>query len=653
MDKKEMQAVDALRFLSTDMIEKANSGHPGVAIDAAPMAYGLWEKVMNFNPEDADWLNRDRFVLSAGHGSSLLYSLLYFNNFGLTLDDVKNFRQLGSKTPGHPEYGHTAGVDATTGPLSQGLAMSVGMAMAEKHLAAMYNKPGFPVIDHYTYTIIGDGDLMEGLSEESINLAGDKGLSKLIVLYDSNDVSLDGPLSLSTDENVKERVEAAGWDYFKVDDGNTDVDAIVDAIHQAQKTDKPSMIEIKTTIGYGSPQAGTNAVHGSALGDENVAKMRDFFNWELAPFEFTDEIHQFFDDAVADKLPAYDAWRKMFKEYADKYPAEADQLTRKTLKVDDLTTSYKPGDAIATRVASHDILQQVAKENPEFWGGAADLASSNKTYLADDGNFTKDNPAGRNVFFGVREFGMATAVNGMNLHGGNRAFGSTFFVFTDYLRAAVRLAALMKLPSVFIGTHDSIAVGEDGPTHEPIEQLTSFRAMPNLNVIRPADANETLSAWKLIGKTTDRPTMLVLSRQKLPVLSETVDAPVEKGAYIVSDSNKDVPDGIILAAGSEVSLALEAKKQLAANSEDVRVVSVPSMNLFDEQSAEYKESVLPSAVTKRLAVEMGATMSWYKYVGLNGDVMGIDHFGESGKGPEVIKHLGFTTENVVKAYQAL
>ena len=653
MDKKEMQAVDALRFLSTDMIEKANSGHPGVAIDAAPMAYGLWEKVKNFNPEDADWLNRHRFVLSAGHGSSLLYSLLYFNNFGLTLDDVKNFRQLGSKTPGHPEYGHTAGVDATTGPLSQGLAMSVGMAMAEKHLAAMYNKPGFPVVDHYTYTIIGDGDLMEGLSEESINLAGDKGLSKLIVLYDSNDVSLDGPLSLSTDENVKERVEAAGWDYFKVDDGNTDVDAIVDAIHQAQKTDKPSMIEIKTTIGYGSPQAGTNAVHGSALGDENVAKMRDFFNWELAPFEFTDEIHQFFDDAVADKLPAYDAWRKMFKEYADKYPAEADQLTRKTLKVDDLTTSYKPGDAIATRVASHDILQQVAKDNPEFWGGAADLASSNKTYLADDGNFTKDNPAGRNVFFGVREFGMATAVNGMNLHGGNRAFGSTFFVFTDYLRTAVRLAALMKLPSVFIGTHDSIAVGEDGPTHEPIEQLTSFRAMPNLNVIRPADANETLSAWKLIGKTTDRPTMLVLSRQKLPVLSETVDAPVEKGAYIVSDSTKDVPDGIILAAGSEVSLALEAKKQLAANGEDVRVVSVPSMNLFDEQSAEYKESVLPSAVTKRLAVEMGATMSWYKYVGLNGDVMGIDHFGESGKGPEVIKHLGFTTENVVKAYEAL
>lgn len=653
MDKKEMQAVDALRFLSTDMIQKANSGHPGVAIDAAPMAYGLWEKVMNFNPEDPQWLNRDRFVLSAGHGSSLLYSLLYFNNFGLTIDDVKNFRQLGSKTPGHPEYGHTAGVDATTGPLSQGLAMSVGMAMAEKHLAAVYNKPNFPVIDHYTYTIVGDGDLMEGLSEESINLAGDKGLSKLIVLYDSNDVSLDGPLSLSTDENVKQRVEAAGWDYFKVDNGNTDVDAIVDAIHAAQKTDKPSMIEIKTTIGYGSPDAGTNKVHGSALGEENIAKMRDFFDWKLAPFEFTDEIHQFFDDAVADKQPAYDSWQKMFKEYSSKYPEQAAQLTSKTLNVDGLTTSYKPGDSIATRVASQEILQEVAKDNPEFWGGAADLASSNKTYLADDGNFTKDNPAGRNVFFGVREFGMATAVNGMNLHGGNRAFGSTFFVFTDYLRAAVRLAAIMNLPSIFIGSHDSIAVGEDGPTHEPIEQLTSFRAMPNLNVIRPADANETLAAWKLIGKTTDRPTMLVTSRQKLPVLSETVDAPVEKGAYIVSDSNKDVPDGIIIAAGSEVSLALEAKKQLAAKGQDVRVISMPSMNLFDEQSDEYKESVLPSQVTKRLAVEMGATLSWYKYVGLNGDVMGIDRFGESGKGPEVIKDYGFTAENVVKAYQAL
>ncbi|WP_251545755.1 transketolase [Limosilactobacillus caecicola] len=653
MDNKEMQAVNALRFLSVDMIQKANSGHPGVAIDAAPMAYGLWEKAMNFNPKDSEWLNRDRFVLSSGHGSSLLYSLLYFNQFGLTIDDVKNFRQLGSKTPGHPEYGHTKGVDATTGPLSQGLAMAVGMAMAEKHLAAMYNKPGYKVIDHYTYSLLGDGDLMEGLSEEAMNLAGDKGLSKLIVLYDSNDISLDGPLSLSTNEDVQKRAEAAGWDYFKVSDGNTDVDAIVSAIEKAKQTDKPSLIEVKTTIGYGTPQSGTNAVHGSPLGEENVAKMRDFFKWELAPFEFTDEIHKYFDDAIETKKANYDKWTKMFDEYQAKYPDEAKQLTTQTLDVDQLTTSYKPGDSIATRVASQEILQQVAKHNPEFWGGAADLASSNKTFLDNDGQFTKDNPAGRNVFFGVREFGMGAAVNGMNLHGGNRAFGSTFFVFTDYLRSAVRSAAIMSLPSIFIGSHDSIAVGEDGPTHEPIEHLTSFRAMPNLNLIRPADANETLAAWRMIGQTTNRPSLLVTSRQKLPVMKETIDAPIEKGGYVLSDSDKQEPDGIILAAGSEVSLAMNAKAQLLKDGIDVRVVSMPVMNLFDEQSAEYKESVLPSNVTKRLAVEMGATMSWYRYVGLNGKVMGIDTFGASGKGEEVIKHFGFTPENVAREFKSL
>ncbi|KRN58442.1 transketolase [Limosilactobacillus secaliphilus] len=653
MDKTEMQAVDALRFLSADMIEKANSGHPGVSIDAAPIAYGLWEKVMNFNPEDPTWLNRDRFVLSAGHGSALLYSLLYFNGFGLTLDDTKRFRQLDSKTPGHPEYGHTAGIDATTGPLSQGIAMSVGMAMAEKHLAAMYNKPGYDVIDHYTYSIIGDGDLMEGLSEEAINLAGDKGLSKLIVLYDSNDVSLDGPLDLSTNESVKERVLAAGWDYQFVSDGNTDVDAIVAAIRKAQKTDKPSMIEVKTTIGYGTPQQGTNAVHGAPLGEENLQKMRDFYNWDLVPFEFTDDIQGFFDDAVADKRPAYEAWSQMFEDYAHNFPAEAKQLTRKDLDVDGLTTSYKPGDMIATRVASAEVMGEVAKKNPEFWGGAADLFSSNKTYLKDDGNFTKDNSAGRNVFFGVREFGMAAATNGMNLHGGDRAYCSTFFVFTDYLRAAVRLAALMHVPSIFIGTHDSIAVGEDGPTHEPVEQLTSFRAMPNLNVIRPADANEAVSAWKVIGKTTDRPTMLVLTRQKLPVLKETENAPVDKGAYVVSDAKKETPDGILIAAGSEVSLALTAQQQLAADGIDVRVVSMPSMDIFNEQPESYRESVLPKNITKRVAIEMGASMSWYQYVGLNGKVMGVDRFGASGKGPEVVKKYGFTPENVVKLFKSL
>lgn len=653
MEKQEMQAIDALRFLSVDMIQKAGSGHPGVAIGAAPMAYALWEKVMKFNPADSKWLNRDRFVLSAGHGSSLLYSLLYFNGFGLTIDDIKQFRQLGSKTPGHPEYGHTEGVDATTGPLSQGLAMAVGMALAEKHLAAVYNKPGYNVIDHYTYSLVGDGDLMEGLSEESLNIAGDKGLNKLIVLYDSNDVSLDGPLSLSTNENVKDRVEAAGWDYSRVENGNTDVDAILDAINAAKKTDKPSLIEVKTTIGYGAPGAGTHNVHGAPLGEEGVQKMREFYDWKLAPFEFTEEIHGFFDRAVTSKKPAYDEWKKMFDGYKEKYPEAASQLTTISLNVDGLETSYKPGDEIATRVASSEILQELAKNNPQFWGGAADLASSNKTYLADDGDFSADTPAGRNVFFGVREFGMATAVNGMNLHGGNRAYGSTFFVFTDYMRAAIRLAAIMHCPSIFIGSHDSIAVGEDGPTHEPIEQLASFRAMPDLNVIRPADANETLAAWKVIAKTTDRPSLLVTSRQKLPVLEQTIDAPVEKGAYIVSKEEGPQPDGILIAAGSEVSLALKAQKLLKEQGKDVRVVSMPSVNLFKEQDAEYQESILPKNIEKRMAIEMGASQSWYEFTGLHGKVMGIDRFGASGKGPKVIEEYGFTPEHVAEEFMEL
>lgn len=653
METNEMKAVNALRILSVDMIQKANSGHPGIAIDAAPMAFALWEKVMHFNPNYANWINRDRFVLSAGHGSSLLYSLLYFNGFGLTIKDLKNFRQLGSKTPGHPEAGHTAGVDATTGPLSQGIATAVGMALAEKHLAAIYNKPGFPVIDHYTYSLIGDGDLMEGLSEEALNIAGDKQLSKLIVLYDSNDVSLDGPLSLSTDEDVKARVEAAGWDYRLVVDGNTDIDAITAAIRAAQHTNRPSLIEIKTTIGYGAPKQGTNAVHGAALGEDGVRKLREFFDWHQEPFEFDAEVTDVFTKAVEDKRVVYDQWAKMFAKYSATYPSEAAQLTNSQLDMSAVTNDYQIGDEIATRVASQNIMNQIAKTNLQFWGGAADLASSNKTLLKDQGVFTPDDPAGNNIFFGVREFGMATAINGINLHGGSRAFGSTFFVFSDYMRAAVRLAAIMNLPSIFIGSHDSIAVGEDGPTHEPIEQLTSFRAMPNLNLIRPADANETLAAWKLIAQTTDRPSFLVTSRQKLPVLAQTVDAPIEKGAYIVSDAKKAVPDGIILAAGSEVALALAAQKLLLEDEIDVRVVSMPVMNLFEEQSAEYKEAILPASITKRLAVEMGASLSWGRYVGLNGKVMGIDTFGASGKGPEVIEHFGFTPTKVAETFKEL
>lgn len=650
----DQKLVNALRFLSVDMIQKAGSGHPGVAIDAAPMAFALWEKQMNFNPGDPKWINRDRFVLSAGHGSSLLYSLLYFNKFGLTLDDLKDFRQLNSLTPGHPEYGHTDGVDATTGPLSQGIATAVGMAMAEKHLAAVYNRPGFDVLNHYTYTIVGDGDLMEGLSQEAITLAGQKGLNKLIVLYDSNDVSLDGPLSLSMNDNVKLRFESAGWDYQKVNDGNSDVGGIVAAIEKAKSTTKPSIIEIKTTIGYGAPNQGTNKVHGAALGADGVQVMREALTWKDGPFEFSDEIYTAFNEYVDAKKEPYQKWQRMFEQYRSDYPKLADDLLSDgTLDAKGLNVDYQPGDEVATRSVSHEIMQQLSIDNVKFWGGSADLSSSNKTYLENQGDFTADTPDGKNVFFGVREFGMAAAVNGMNLHGGNRAFGSLFFVFTDYMRAAVRLAALMNLPSIFVASHDSIAVGEDGPTHEPIEHLASFRAMPNLNVLRPADANETLAAWNLIAHTSSRPSLLVTSRQKLPVLSETVDAPVEKGAYIVSDSKSDFPDGILLAAGSEVSLALEAKKLLENENFDIRVVSVPVMNLFDEQSDEYKESVLPQNVTNRLAIEMGASQSWYKYTGLNGDVMGIDSFGKSGKGPEVIEDFGFTPENVAKRFNKL
>lgn len=653
METSELQAVNALRILSADMIENANSGHPGIAIDAAPMAFSLWEHNMNFNPQDPKWINRDRFVLSAGHGSALLYSLLYFNNFDLNIEDLKNFRHLGSKTPGHPEYGETAGVDATTGPLSQGLGMAVGMAMAEKHLAAIYNEPGYKVIDHYTYSIVGDGDLMEGLSEESLNLAGDKGLSKLIVLYDSNDVSLDGPLNLSTNESIKRRVEAAGWDYQRIENGNTDIEGITRAIEYAKTTDKPSFIEIKTTIGYGTPQGGSNAVHGSPLGEKNLKEMKGFYNWELPPFEFNQEIYQVFEKFLDKKKEKYNKWMSMFEKYQKEYPEKAYTLTVSKLNTGKLKNPYRVGEKVATRVASQTFLQQVAKYNPEFWGGAADLASSNKTYLAGDGNFTKENPAGRNVFFGVREFGMGAALNGMNLHGGNRAFGSTFLVFTDYLRASVRLAALMHVPSIFIGSHDSIAVGEDGPTHEPVEQLTSFRAMPNLNVIRPADANETMAAWKLIGNSTNRPSLLVTTRQALPVLAVTQNAPIEKGAYIAEDSYKEIPDGILIASGSELALALQVRKILLAEDIDVRVVSMPVQNLFDEQPLEYQEKVLPPSISKRLAIEMGASMSWYKYVGLNGKVIGVDKFGESGDGLQIVKDYGFTPDHIVNEFKSL
>lgn len=653
MDKLDQAGVDSLRFMSIDMIEKAMSGHPGITIDAAPMAYILWEKFLNFNPADPKWLNRDRFILSAGHGSALLYSLLHFNKFDVSLEDIKNFRQLNSKTPGHPEYGHTAGIDATTGPLGQGLGMAVGMAMAEAHLAAQYNKPAYRLFDHYTYALVGDGDLMEGISQEAINIAGDKNLNKLIVLYDSNDISLDGPLSLSTNEAEKTRFEAAGWDYLKVADGN-DLDAIGKAIAMAKTTDKPTLIEIKTVIGYNTPDAGTNKVHGSALGEANVAAARKAYGWDYQPFEYPAGVRERFAEYVEAKKAAYDDWKQLMGKYAAEYPDEYKQLTTTALDVSAVKDDYENGSEVATRVVGADVLQELSEKNPQLWGGSADLFSSNKTNLKHEGVFAKDNYEGRNIYFGVREFGMAAAVNGINLHGGSRAYGSTFMVFSDYLKAAIRLAALQKLPSVFIFSHDSLAVGEDGPTHEPIEQLAMFRTIPNVQVFRPADAHETVAAWKKIAQTTDKPSILIESRQKLPVLPETANAAVGHGAYVVSAAKTATPDGILLASGSEVQLAIAAKKQLEESGNyDLQVVSVPSMELFDQQPAEYREQVLPSNVRKRLAIEMGNTGLWYKYVGLDGRVMGVDTFGKSGKGPEVIKDFGFTVDNVVKTFNQL
>lgn len=650
MDAVDQLAVDSLRFMSIDMIEKAQSGHPGIAIDAAPMAYVLWERFLKFSFRDPKWMNRDRFVLSAGHGSSLLYSLLYFNKLGLKLEDVKNFRQLGSMAPGHPEYGHTPGVDATTGPLGQGLAMAVGMAMAERHLAALYNKDGYPIIDHYTYAIVGDGDLMEGISQEAINIAGDKGLNKLIVLYDSNNVSLDGPLSLSTAENEQQRVEAAGWDYIEVVDGN-DLDEIRAAINHANMTPNPTLVEVKTIIGYNTPDAGTNKVHGAALGAEKVQAAREQYKWSYKPFEYPEKAMQRFEENIAVKNNEYEQWNSLVERYHQQYPEEYARLTSIDLNVDGLEDKYETGNQVATRVASSDALQQISEMNPQFWGGAADLSSSNKTVLNKKEKFDRGNYAGRNIYYGVREFGAAAATNGITLHGGSRPFVSTFMVFSDYMKAAVRLAAIQHIPSIFIYSHDSIAVGEDGPTHEPVEQLAMLRTIPNIQVIRPADAHETMKAWKVIAETTDRPSVIITSRQKLPVLAETQDAQVDKGAYIVSPAKTGAPDGIIIAAGSELGLALKAKAKLQKDGDyDIQVVSMPSMERFNQQPDDYKNKVLPNNIRHRLAIEMGDSSLWYKYVGLDGRVIGVNSFGKSGKGPEVVKDFGFTVDHVTKVF---
>lgn len=653
-------SVTNLRMLSVDQVQAANSGHPGLPLGAAPMAYVLWQKFLNTNPKDSQWINRDRFVLSAGHGSAMLYSLLHLSGFQLGIDDLKQFRQLDSKTPGHPEHGWTDGVDATTGPLGQGIGMAVGMAMAEVHLRATYNKPEFPVIDHYTYAICGDGDLMEGISHEAASLAGHYGLDKLIVLYDSNDVSLDGPLSNAFNENIQERFEAYHWNYLRVEDGD-DLEAIAKAIEAAkQQHDQPTIIEIKTEIGHGAPNAGTHKVHGAPLKDDELVELRRFYDWDQPAFTVEDAVYEQFANGIAKRgAQSEDDWHDMIVKYHQQFPelaAQFDQaLAGKVPANFDFLPHYEIGDTQATRKTGAEVLQSLAENVPTLWGGSADLFSSNKTQIDDSDRFSKDNPTSRNLWFGVREFAEAAAVNGIALHGGTRVYGSTFMVFSDYMRSALRLAALQKLPVTYVFTHDSIAVGEDGPTHEPVEQLAGLQAIPNLDVIRPADGNEVAQAWEKALQSTDHPTVLILTRQGLPALKGVIENPtgLAHGAYVVSPQKGEQPEAILIASGSEVSLSIEAQQRLAAEGKDVSVVSMPDQKEFDRQSAEYKESVLPNDVRKRVSVEMGVTQTWGKYVGLDGISLGISTFGESGNGAAVVERFGFTPEKVAAAVNSL
>ncbi|MDN6292133.1 MAG: transketolase [Tetragenococcus halophilus] len=660
-DKTDQLAVNTIRTLSIDQIEKAGAGHPGLPMGAAPMAYVLWTKHYKYNPNNPKWFNRDRFILSAGHGSAMLYSLLHLSGLDVSIEELKHFRSLKSKTPGHPETHITEGVEATTGPLGQGIANSVGMAMAEEHIASLYNKEDYNLTDHYTYVLCGDGDLQEGISYEAASLAGHLKLGKLIILFDSNDVQLDGDLNKTFSENIQQRFESFQWDYSKVEDGN-DLDEIDKAITRAKNvSDKPSIIEIKTEIGYGSPTAGTSAMHSDPIGDEAVKTTKDFYKWDYNDFEVPQEVYDRFDDTLGANNATEQEWNQLLEDYKRDFPELSDEITnvingKLPEDWEESLPSYESDSkGYATRNISSELLNKIAKVVPNFWGGSADLASSNKTMIDGAKDFLPGQYEGKNIWFGVREFAMTAINNGILLHGGTFPYIGTFFVFSDYARPAIRLAALSKLPAIYVFTHDSIAVGFDGATHEPIEQLASYRAMPNITLFRPADANESVAAWKHALNSEDHPTILALSRQALPVLENSEElAPegVEKGAYTISPA-KDKAEGLLLAAGSEVAIAVETQKRLLEKGHDVSVVSFPSFDLFDKQSKEYKESVLPKEVKNRLSIEMGATFGWDRYVGLDGEIFGIDRFGESGSGDDVIKYFGFTVDNVVDRYLSM
>lgn len=659
-DNVENMSVNAIRVLAADAVQKANSGHPGLPLGSAAMAYELWANHMNHNPADPKWFNRDRFILSGGHGSTLLYSLLHLFGYGLTKEDLAQFRQWGSLTPGHPEYGHTVGVEATTGPLGAGMGMAVGMAVAEAHLAAVFNKDNYPVVDHYTYVLGGDGCMMEGISSEAFSLAGTLGLSKLIVLYDSNKISIEGGTDIAFTEDVKKRFEAFGFQTLVVEDGNN-IEEIGKAIEEA-KADKtrPTMITVKTKIGYGCPaKEGKASAHGEPLGADNVTALKENLGWpSQEPFYVPDEVYANYKEKAKKGAEAEAAWNKLFAEYCEAYPEMKklwdeyfDESAAEKVLDDENFWSYEDKPQ-ATRNLSGVQINKLKNMLPNLMGGSADLAPSTKTYMSDMGDFSKDNYAGRNMHFGVRELAMTAIGNGMMLHGGLHAFVSTFFVFSDYVKPMARLSAIMGVPLTFVLTHDSIGVGEDGPTHEPIEQLAMLRSLPNFTVYRPCDATETAAAWAYAVTSKKTPTALVLTRQNLPQMAGSSKEAL-KGAYVIADSAKNVPDAILIASGSEVSLAVDAKAELIKDGIDVRVVSMPSMDVFEQQSDEYKEYVLPKSVRKRVAIEALSDFGWGRYVGLDGAYVTMHSFGASAPAATLFKEFGFTVENVVRTVKGL
>lgn len=652
----DQRSIDTIRMLSAESVEKAKSGHPGMPLGAAPMAYTLWSRVMDHNGKNPTWFNRDRFVLSAGHGSMLLYSMLHLFGYGLEIDDLKNFRQLESKTPGHPEYGHTKGVEATTGPLGQGISTAVGMAMAEAHMASVFNTEDIKVIDHYTYVIAGDGDLMEGISNEASSLAGTLGLGKLIVLYDSNSISIEGSTDLAFTEKVRDRYTALGWDTHYVGDG-TDLDAIEKALEEARaEIGKPSLIEVRTNIGYGTEKQDSASAHGEPLGSHNLEILRKNLGWELEPFKVPDEVREHMDALIERGMNKEKAWNDILHSYSEKYPEKAKELDiwlAGEVPDDYLTSeefwSFEKG--VSTREASGILINRLSERLPSLFGGSADLAPSNKTNMKNRGSFSKKDYTGSNIHFGVREHAMGAILNGLALHGGVKPYGGTFFIFTDYMKPAMRLSSLMELPVTYVLTHDSIGVGEDGPTHQPVEQMAVYRAQPNFIAFRPADARETAAGWYLAMTTKSTPVGLILTRQNLPLLEGTGKAALN-GGYVLKKEIGELRL-IIMATGSETELAVRASIELEKEGIGTRVVSMPSWELFDQQSEEYRNDILPKDVRARVAVEAATSMGWHKYTGIDGAIISLDTFGGSAPGEQLFEKLGFTIENVVDVSRKL